>query len=68
MMKIEAQADWKLCELVDKNYLYLNVFTSMGYLRWWDKLVHAKEPEKEELADSLRLYDRPDPMPWLSVR
>ena len=25
MMKIEAQADWKLCELVDKNYLYLNV-------------------------------------------
>ena len=32
------------------NAFLLNVFNSMGYLRWWAKLFHAKEPEKEKLV------------------
>ena len=32
------------------NAFLLNVFNSMGYLRWWGTLFHAKEPEKEKLV------------------
>ena len=32
------------------NAFLLNVFTSMGYLSWWGKLFHNKEPEKEKLV------------------
>ena len=32
------------------NAFLLNVFTLMGYLRWWGKLFDAKEPEKEKLV------------------
>ena len=32
------------------NAFRLNVFTSTRYLRWWGKLFHAKEPEKEKLV------------------
>ena len=32
------------------NAFLLNVFNSMGYLRWRAKLFHAKEPEKEKLV------------------
>ena len=32
------------------NAFLLNVFNSMGYLGWWAKLFHAKEPEKFKLV------------------
>ena len=32
------------------NAFLLNVFNSMGYLRWRAGLFHAKEPEKEKLV------------------
>ena len=32
------------------NAFLLNVFNSIGYLRWWRELFHAKEPEKEKLV------------------
>ena len=41
-----------LCQVVWRggwNTFLLNVFNSMGYLRWGAKLFHAKEPEKEKL-------------------
>ena len=32
------------------NGFLLNVFNFMGHLRWWGKLFHANEPEKETLV------------------
>ena len=37
------------------NAFLLNVFNSVGYLRWWVKLFHANEPEKEKLVLKLSI-------------
>ena len=47
---IKVSGEWKKKVVSAWNGFLLNVFNSMGYLRWWGKLFHAKEPEKEKLV------------------